>query len=194
MRVALLAGAAGIVLAGLTGMAAAQTVTNPAQTHVLAVRLPNGQVEQIRYTGDVPPTVVLVPDAAMAPAFGSGSPFAMLERMSADMDRQAAALFHDIDTIPTNAGPMNVGPTNAGPMNAGGFGVIPAMSGPGVCMRSVRVTFTGNGQAPHVVSQTSGDCGPAHGATAPVMLPSAPVQHRTAPDVILARADTRTPG
>lgn len=182
MRIALLAGAAGIVLAGLTGMATAQTVTNPAQTHVLNVRLPNGQVEQIRYTGDVPPTVILAPDAAMdavVPSFGPGSPFAMLERMSADMDRQAAALFHEIDAMP---------------MNAGGFGVIPAMSGPGVCMRSVQVTFTGNGQAPHVVSQTSGDCGSVHGSTAPVMLPSAPVPHRTAPDVILAKADTRSPG
>jgi hypothetical protein len=178
MRIALLAGAVGIVLAGLTGMATAQTVTNPAQTHVLNVRLPNGQIEQIRYTGGVPPTVMLAPDTAMVPSFGSGSPFAMLERMSAEMDRQAAALFHDIDAMP---------------MNAGGLGVIPAMSGPGVCMRSVQVTFTGNGRAPHVVSQTSGDCGPAHGSTAPVMLPSAPVQHR-APDVILAKADTRTPG
>ncbi|WP_158926709.1 hypothetical protein [Acidisphaera sp. S103] len=187
MRVALLTGAAAIVLAGLTGMATAQTVTNPAQTHVLNVRLPNGQVEQIRYTGDVPPTVMLAPDAAMdtvMPAFGPGSPFAMLQRMSADMDRQAAALFHDVGAMPMNVGPMN----------AGGFGVIPAMSGPGVCMRSVQVTFTGNGQAPHVVSQTSGDCGPAHGSAAPVMLPSAPVRHGVAPDVILAKADTRTPG
>ena len=179
MRIVLLAGAAGLAVAGLTGMATAQTVTNPEQAHVLNIRLPNGQVEQIRYTGKVPPTVILAPDAAMAPAFGFGSPFAMLERMSADMDRQAAALFHDVDAIP---------------MNAGGFGVIPAMSGPGVCMRSVQVTYTGDGRAPHVVSQTSGDCGPTHGSSAPVMLPSAPAPRRAAPDVILAKADSRAPG
>jgi hypothetical protein len=179
MRIALLAGAAGLVLAGLTGMAMAQTGTPPAQAHILNVRLPNGQIEQIRYTGEVAPTVMLVPDGAAAPAFGPGSPFAMLERMSADMDRQAAAMFHDVDAMP---------------MDAGGFGVIPAMSGPGVCMRSVQVTYTGNGRAPHVVSQTSGDCGVVHGSTAPVMLPSAPVPHRAAPDVILARADSRAPG
>jgi len=179
MRIALLAGAAGIVLAGLTGMATAQTVTNPAQPHVLNVRLPDGQVEQIRYAGDVPPTVMLAPDTAMVPSFGPGSPFAMLERMSADMDRQAVALFHDIDAMPPNAG---------------GFGLIPVMSGPGVCMRSVQVTFVGGGQAPHVVSHTAGDCGPAHGSATPAMLPSAPVPHRTAPDVILARADSRAPG
>jgi hypothetical protein len=182
MRIALLAGAAGIVLAGLTGLATARTVTNPAQTHVLNIRLPNGQVEQVRYTGDVPPTVILAPDTAgqaVFPAFGPGSPFAMLERMSADMDRQAAAIFRDIDVMPPNTA---------------GFRIIPAFSGPGVCMRSVQATYPGNGQAPHVVSRTSGDCGPVHGSTAPVMLPSAPVLHRTAPDVILARADVRAPG
>jgi hypothetical protein len=157
-------------------MATAQTVANSPQVHVLNVRLPNGQVEQIRYTGDVAPTVVLAPDAAMAPAFGPGSPFAMMERMSAEMDRQAAALFHEIDAVPMNGG------------------VIPAMSGLGVCMHSVQVTYTGDSWAPHVVSQTSGDCGAVHGSTAPVMLPSAPVPRRTGPDVILAKADDRASG
>jgi hypothetical protein len=182
MRIALLTGAAGIVLAGLTGMAMAQNVTSPTQTHVLNVRLPNGQVEQIRYTGDVPPTVMLAPDAVMdevVPSWGPDSPFAVLERMSADMDRQAASMFRTIDALPPNAG---------------GFGVIPAMSGPGVCMRSVRITFTGDGRTPHVVSQTAGDCGAVHGSAAPVMMPGAPVPHPVAPDVILAKADMRAPG
>jgi len=178
MRIAILAGAAGVVLAGLTGMATARTLASPAQTHVLNVRLPNGQIEQVRYTGDVPPTVILAPQTVF-PSFGSVSPFAVLERMSADMDRQAAALFQDIDTMPPNAV---------------GFGVIPAMSGPGVCMRSVQVTYAGDGQAPHVVSHTAGDCGPEHGSTAPVMLPGAPVPRHAAPDVILAKADIRAPG
>jgi hypothetical protein len=157
-------------------MAMAQTAANSPQAHVLNVRLPNGQVEQIRYIGDVAPTVVLAPDAAMAPGFGPGSPFAMMERMSAEMDRQAAALFHEVDAMPMNAG------------------VIPAMSGPGVCMHSVQVTYMGDGRAPHVVSQTSGNCGAVHGSTAPVMLPSAPVPRRAGPDVILAKADNRAPG
>ena len=45
-------------------MAAAQGAT-----HVLTVRLPGGAVEQIRYTGNVPPEVMVAPDAA---AFGYG--------------------------------------------------------------------------------------------------------------------------
>jgi hypothetical protein len=80
-------------------MASAQTPESPHGTHVSTVRLPNGQVEQVRYTGDVPPTVTLAPDVAPT-AYVLASPFAMLERMSADMDRQAAALFQALDTIP----------------------------------------------------------------------------------------------
>jgi hypothetical protein len=167
-RIALLTGTAAIILAGVAGIAKAQTP----DAHVLTVRLPDGRVEQIRYTGNVPPAVIVGPQA-MATSFAPVSPFAMLERMSEDMERQEAVMFRAINdmTVP----------------NAGGFGVIPAMSGPGVCMRSVQITFTGNGQAPHVVSQTAGDCGPAQGKATPAMLPNvpAPVQ---APRVIEAKA------
>jgi hypothetical protein len=167
-RIALLTGTAAIILAGIAGMAKAQTP----EIHVLTLRLPNGQVEQVRYTGDVPPTVILAPDAR-ATSFAPASPFALLERMSADMDRQAAAMFRSINdmTMP----------------NAGGVGTIPVLSGPGVCARSVQITFTGNGQAPHIVSRTAGDCGPAQGKATPATLPNAPVPHR-APAVIEAKA------
>jgi hypothetical protein len=158
-----------IVLAGIAGIAKAQTP----DAHVLTVRLPDGRVEQIRYTGNVPPTVIVGPQA-MATSFAPVSPFAMLERMSEDMERQQAVMFRAINdmTMP----------------NAGGFGVIPAMSGPGVCTRSVQITFTGNGQAPHVVSQTAGDCGPAQSRATPAALPNAPVPNHV-PRVIEARAE-----
>src|ERR1700722_405338 len=147
-RIALLTGAAAIVLAGIAGMAKAQTPN----VHVLTLRLPSGQVEQIRYTGNVPPTVVLAPDA-MATSFAPASPFVLLARMSADMDRQAVAMFRTINDI-------------AMP-NGAGLGMIPVLSGPGLCTRSVQITFAGNGQAPHVVSRTGGDCGPAQGGATP---------------------------
>ena len=66
--------------------------------------------------------------------------------------------------------------------------MIPVLSGPGVCMRSVQITFTGNDRAPHVVSQTAGDCGLAKGEAAPATLLNAPVPNRT-PRVIEARAE-----
>jgi hypothetical protein len=182
-RVAILTGAAAIVLAGFAGMANAQTE----RTHVLTLRLPNGQIERVEYTGDVPPTVILDPAAprrafndpvsfGAPPPFGVTDPFAMLDRISAEMDRQAAALFKRFDGL-------------AAPDHAG-FGVLPAMSGPGVCMRSVQVTFGGNGQAPHVVSQTSGNCAPD--AALPAALPNAPAP-KPGPDVIQVKAAPTDP-
>jgi hypothetical protein len=168
-RIALLTGTAAIILAGIAGMAKAQT----RDVHVLTLRLPDGRVEQIRYSGDVPPTVILAPDA-MATSFAPVSPFALLEQVAADMERQEATMFRTINDM-------------TGP-NAGGGGIIPALSGAGVCTRSVQITFTGNGQAPHVVSRTAGDCGPAQGKATPATLPNAPVPNR-APRVIEAKAE-----
>jgi hypothetical protein len=159
-RVALLSGVAAVVLGGFASIANAQTQ----QSHVMTLRLPDGRLEQVQYVGDVPPTVVLAP-AAVPSSFDSVFPIALLRQMSADMDRQAVALFQSVN--------------GQAVANAGGFGIIPAMSGPGVCSRSVQITFTGNGQAPHVVSQTTGDCGPVtHGDAAPAALPNGPVPHK----------------
>jgi len=176
-RIALLTGAAAVVFAGFAGMAEARTP----ETHVLSLRLPGGQIEQVRYTGDVPPTVVLAPEA-MTTTFGPFSPFGMLEQMTAAMDQQAEALLQNIDALRM---------PDAGVPSDGGYEMVPALSGPGVCTSSIQITYTGNDQAPHVVSRTSGDCGPASGAAnravAPAVLPSAPLPNQT-PNVIQAKA------
>jgi hypothetical protein len=167
-RIARLAGVAAMAPAGLTGIAEAGSP----ETHVLTLRLPDGQVAQVRYMGDVPPTVVLTP--AARPAFAAPpDPFAMFEQISAALDRQEAAMFREINAM-------------AEP-NGTGFGTIPVLAGPGVCSRSVQITFEGNGQAPRIVSRTSGDCGVAHGKPAPVMLPNAPAP-KPAPDIVQAKA------
>ena len=172
-RIAVLTGAAAILLAGYVGAARAQSP----ETHVMTVRLPDGQLEQIRYTGNVAPTVIVAPET-MAAFTAPADPFAMLERISAVMDRQEAAMLRTINSMAVPGGP--------------GFGVLPVMSGPGVCMRSVQITYTGNGGAPHVVSHTAGDCGPARRQTAPVALPNAPAL-KPAPRIIEAKADESYP-
>ncbi|MEA2726648.1 MAG: hypothetical protein QOF70_1123 [Acetobacteraceae bacterium] len=90
--------------------------------HVLSFRLPGGQIERFRYIGDVPPTVIRGPEV-MASSLDPADPFATLDRIATEMDRQAEALWQD------------------GAPGAEGSGVIPALSGPGVCMRSVPVTY-----------------------------------------------------
>jgi hypothetical protein len=187
-RIALLAGVAAMALAGLTGIAEAGSP----ETHVLTLRVPDGQVEQVRYMGDVPPTVVLTPaataalaappDSFAADSFAADSfaadpfaadPFAMFEQISPALDRQETAMFRIINAM-------------AEP-NGTGFATIPVLAGPGVCSRSVQITFGGNGQAPRIVSRPFGDCGVAHGKPAPVMLPNAPAR-KPAPDIVQAQA------
>jgi len=168
VRTACLTGAAAILLAGYAGIADAE----PPATHVMTLGLPDGRQEQIRYAGDVRPTVVVSP-GFMTSALDPGFPFGMLDQMAAAIDRQAADMFRMVEALPT--------------YDAGGFGAIPVFFGPGVCMPSVQITYTGNGRPPHVGSQTSGDCGVAHGDTTPSALPAAPVQ-KPAPNVIQAKA------
>jgi hypothetical protein len=164
-RVALLCGAAAILLAGYAGIAEAQTP----ETHVLTLRLPDGQVEQIRYTGDVPPAVVLAPEANFDPVVR----FAMLDQLTAAMDREAEALFKEINVL-----------TAPG---LGGPSLMPALSGLGFCSRSVQITYSGNDQAPHIVTRTSGDCGLGNGEAAPAAQPGKP-EPKQGPDVIQVKA------
>jgi hypothetical protein len=87
-------------------------------------------------------------------------PFAMMQRIAADMDRQAAIMLQQV--AETAEQPMF---DATQPMTIG--------AGPGVCMESVQITYTGHGQ-PHVVRQTSGNCGPATRAAAPSTVPEPP--------------------
>jgi hypothetical protein len=144
---------AGVAALGLAGLAEAQT----SDTHVMTVQLPNGAIEQIRYSGDVPPRVVFVPGAA-----SFVSPFAALEQMTALMNRQAEAMLRSARAMAMQ--PMPV------PMTEAAFGHV--APGSGVCMRSVQITYSSNGEQPQVVSHTAGDCGPSSGSAVPTQLPA----------------------
>lgn len=171
-KTVLLAGAGAFALAGL---AQAQVP----DSRVMSIRLPDGQVEQIRYTGDVAPDVVLLPQAPAAPQMMAGDPFALLRRISAMMDAQAAAMMQAMAMQPLAMQPL---------AGAGGFGPVAVAAGPGVCMRSVQVTYTGHG-APHVVARTAGDCGgaPGQGAAHAVAIPGRPLPSRPAARTYEAR-------
>ena len=96
LRTAALIGAAVLAAAGLAGASAGEL----ARTHVLTVRLPDGSIEQIRYQGDQPPRISFSEEPApllspLVVSFGPDSPFAVLDRMSAEMDREAAALWNE---------------------------------------------------------------------------------------------------
>ncbi|HEY2178408.1 MAG TPA: hypothetical protein VGH15_07485 [Caulobacteraceae bacterium] len=174
--------------AGALAAAAAVAATSAPGAHMLTIRFPNGAVERFSYVGDTPPRVSLdsrpVPFAAadVSPLFALGpigaDPFAELDRVAAEMDREMAGMRQAMSL----AGPGGLQTTGLGSLPAGGesYSMVSTFSGGHACTRSVQVTSQGPGKTPKVVSQTSGDC-----ASAPTRQPQA------APSV--APSEPRTP-
>lgn len=160
------------LLAGVASVALAGSVA----AHTLTVRLPDGTTEQIDYSGDVAPQVSFVPAAsAAAPAwaFGPSSPFALMQQISAEMDRETAAMMRQMQQLqvdalqpgPGSGQPLAVDMTNL-PRGAESYSFVSTLSPGGVCSQSMEITSTGPGQKPQVVTHRSGNCGTV-GAPAP---------------------------
>jgi hypothetical protein len=168
LRKALLAGAAAIAIA-ISGAASAQTV------HVMNVAVPGGGVAQIRYVGDVPPQVAVVPAPAaygawmpVSSLFGADSPFAMMDRIAAEMDRRAAAMFRYAEAMTARADAGRVVETAADtvppgvtPFGGESYSFVSTISGNGICSQSVRIVSRGDGTKPVVERHSSGNCGGA---------------------------------
>jgi hypothetical protein len=185
MRVSLrsiLTGAAAVLAIGTVTPALAQD----GQVHVLLVQLPGGGVEQIRYTGDVPPRVVLVPRSVPVMV---ADPFAALERVSAMMDQQAMAMMRQAAAMASAPAGMLPGL----PPGASGYSFASTMSGNGVCTRRISITYSGGDAAPKMVSSTSGDCGSGHGSGAPTGVTVPVPAVRSVPNTIEARAADPAP-
>jgi hypothetical protein len=148
----------------------------------MTVRLPSGGLAEIRYVGNVPPEVVFLPSAAAydwmpaASVFGRESPFAVFERISAEMDRQAAAMFRYAAAVvdQTRDGQSY---TYAATIPTGG------------CMQGVRITQIG-GAAPRVERYSAGNCGMASGPGETVRVPAGQAPPARAPELLY----TQRPG
>src|SRR5512146_3288267 len=133
LQVLSLAGVAAITL-GLSGAALAQSPN----THVMTVQLPYGGTAQIRYTGDVAPQVTFSEGpSALAPLpsmFGPASPFAALDRISAEMDQQMAAMFRQADRLAADArsGQLSEAALQSLPPGTQSYSFVSTMSGNGV--------------------------------------------------------------
>ncbi len=156
-RNSLLAGIAAIALAGGAGLALAK---DPA-LHSMAVALPGGETAQITYSGDIPPKVNFTADPVGADFYGPAGPFAMLDRISAEMDRDITGMMNEAPLMPLpfwdQARPLTAALNNL-PAGTQQYSVISTFSGDGnVCTRTMEIT--GSGPHPKVVSNTYGNCG-----------------------------------
>jgi hypothetical protein len=180
LTTSLLAGVASIVVVGAV---AAQTPANQAVAdHVMTFQLPDGSIEQIDYAGTVAPRVAFMPTADAAPidvgfwGFGPTSPFAAMERISAEMNREANAMFARAMTLEAQPaagnGLVQIDAANL-PRGAESYTYVATTNGDGVCSRSVEEISRGPGQAPKVISHMSGDCSAMPGNATPTLLPNA---------------------
>ena len=159
MRIAknlVLAGVAALALGGGAALALAQPL------HTMMVWLPNGGLAQIQYAGNVPPWVAFAPEPPAAGYYGPASTFAMLDRISAQMDREMDALMGDVAMAPppiVSPGHMfNFDMPNL-PPGAAQYSFVSTMAGDGnYCMRSMEITRAASGARPRVVTHMSGDC------------------------------------
>ncbi len=198
---------AGLAAVGVAGYAAFARAGTP-DVQTMTVQLPGGGIEEIEYTGDAPPQVSLMP-AVPAVSDEIANPFAALQQISAELDQQAAAMMNAMDAMAAGAmgqpGPLV--PASFGPMPPGStsYSFISSVSGGsgGACMQSLQITAMGNGQAPQVLSRTSGDCSDgqpalaapalaapalaAPGGAVPAALPAAPVPALAQPQLIRVR-------
>jgi hypothetical protein len=199
VRTASLAGAAAVALAGLSGAAAARDFN----AHLMTVQLPDGSVAEIRYTGDVPPQVMFNPAPAAWDAFvpvgsffGPGSPFAMLDRIAAEMDREAASLMRRAEMLANAPAFGTTRPIEAAlgnlPPGTQSYTVVSTWSGNGVCTQAVEITSPANGGQPRVVSRSSGNCGSSPGSTGVIGTPGTPAPVR-GPDILETRAPAAQP-
>ena len=166
-KLPLILGAGALALAGTAALAAGGS-----DLHTMTVKLPDGGVAKIEYTGNVAPKVDVRSrssgDLARFVPGGIFAGFPDLVAIQADMDRQMNDMLREARTMMA----MPVAP-NA-PFEAN-FGAVPGGSsswfvstgnGGNFCARSVEVTIV-NGKK-SVREQTSGNCGPAgSGASAP---------------------------
>lgn len=184
MRRALIAG---VAILGLAGMASPVLAKTP-ETHTMTIEIPGGGVAEVQYTGNVPPTITFEPGvgpafsvASVPGLFGPNSPFAMMQRISAEMNRETAALIREVESTTRALWSAPLVPATFGKFGPGtsGYTFVSTITGNGVCTEGMQITYSRNG-TPKVAYSHSGDCGP-QGGSAPVTAQTLPVPSRAKP-------------
>lgn len=153
----LIAGAGALTLAGVAFAAADNS-------HVMNVVLPDGSVAHVRYVGNVAPKIEVAPSALAVPvSFIAADPFAMMDRISYEMDRRMDAVLQQASAMaraaPGANGQLSEAALKSLPRGTVSYSFTSYSSGNGAaCSQSVQVTALGHNQPPKVERQSQGDC------------------------------------
>jgi hypothetical protein len=187
MRMITKAALAGIASLALAAPLAAQTVP----VHKLSVALPGGGIAEIRYSGDVPPQVALLPGPA--PLLADFPALPSFAQLAAAMDVQATALLQQVAMLAQQPAfafdrPLAIDFAQL-PPGAVGYEASATLGGNGWCSESVTVTRDRPNAAPKVVRHASGNCGGAAASSGPAApVEAVPTMQRPQPQRLMVRS------
>lgn len=174
---------AGVVAAAIAGVAIAASP----RAHQMTVPLPDGSVADIQYYGDVAPKVTVAP-AELGQLGTRWAPmalpsFAGFDRMIEEMNRRTAEMMREFGQagrgIRTGPGGIASVASFGAPPGTTSYSMISVSNGAHACTRTTEVLPQGPGKPARVVSNVSGDCGPAAAPAQPSVAPppSGPINH-----------------
>lgn len=172
-----------LVGAGIVAMAGVAAAAER-RVHVMAIAMPDGSIERIRYIGDQPPRVMLAP-VAVDPLFGPD--FAGFDRLFQTMERQHAAIMRQVAARSAAGAAGPTAPRAGGSVN---YTYVSSVSGgANGCAQSYRITSYGADRAPQVEQERRGNC-----ANVPTLAPVGfPTMSDPAPTPKPAAAPTSKP-
>lgn len=152
-----------VLLGGLaTAALAGSAVAAEHAVHVMNVAMPDGSVAKVRYVGDTPPQIRVVPVrvVSMVPVAMIDPGFAAMERMMAAMDAQADAMMRQaamLQQIPATGAPLQHADMKTVPGGTVSYSYVSTTSSGG-CTQTVRATSDGSGNQPQVIRTSAGKC------------------------------------
>lgn len=166
----------------LSGIAVAALAVSPAfaralapkaqpAAHTLTLRLPDGAVETVDYTGNTAPKVVLAPQSGAVEAlilpepvfdpagtFSLAPTFATFERLSADMNREMDALWRDVTPAPIATAATSGAALSRLPAGATSYSMVSLWNGKNACSESTEILPGPHGGKDRVINREAGDC------------------------------------
>lgn len=147
-----------------------------AAVHTAEIPLGDGQVATVRYVGDVPPRIRIVPiESQVVPVMEIDPSFAAFDRMVAEMNARQDAMLRQVAALSR----MSAGTTNAPP------GVVrysfTSTTGADGCTRTVQTSYASGQAQPQVVRQQSAGCRETDRTPTPVAASPAPAPVKVTP-------------
>jgi hypothetical protein len=157
-----------LVAAAATALIGGGAWAASAYTHHLQVKLPDGEIAQVDYVGDVAPRVVLQPvaaDAAADPFVAAGFPaFGQMDRIFADMERQQAAMMQQVAAMEHNIAVHGPAPVATGQHpGMANWSYVSSTTTSNGCTQTVQWSSSdaaakGAPAQPQVIRTSSGNC------------------------------------